>query len=222
MARRAFFEGRFNAHALALCICLVFAAAAHTGAAFATAEGEIPRRAWTHRSTLIRAAHAFWGLDAPTASFAAQVHAESRWRPGAVSNAGAQGMAQFMPGTARWIADTYPHLLGCETFNPGWSLQALVTYDRYLWERLAAANPCERMAKTLAAYNGGLGWVRRDERLARRNGLDDSLWFAGVETVNSGRKKSAKRENQAYPRTILLRLEPLYMKQGFGRGMCHE
>lgn len=186
------------------------------------AESAIPRRAWVHKSVLIRSARAFWGLEAPTATFAAQVHAESGWRADAVSPTGAQGMAQFMPATARWMAELFPHLSGCDSFNPGWALRALVTYDRHLWNRVAATDSCNRMAKTLAAYNGGLAWVRRDEALARRQGLDAGFWFGSVETVNAGRRASAKRENQAYPATILLHLEPLYMRAGFGRGICHE
>lgn len=186
------------------------------------AETSIPRQARVHKSALIRYARAFWGLEAPTATFAAQVHAESRWRADAVSPVGAQGMAQFMPSTAGWMAELFPHLSGGDPFNPGWALRALVTYDLYLWNRVAAADACNRMAKTLAAYNGGLGWVRRDEALARRQGLDADMWFGSVESVNAGRRASAKRENQAYPTTILLHLEPLYMQSGFGRGMCHE
>lgn len=204
---------------IAVCVLSVFCPGADA------AEDAVPRRAWKHRPDLMRAGHAFWGPDAPTATFAAQVHAESRWRAGALSPAGAEGMAQFMPATARWIAGQYPHLAreaGQGPYNPGWALRALVTYDRHLWDRVEADNPCDRMAKTLAAYNGGLGWVRRDEALARQRGLDDGLWFDAAETVNAGRSASAKRENRAYPRTILLRLEPLYIRAGFGGGMCHE
>lgn len=186
------------------------------------AENAIPRRAWVHKSVLIRSARALWGLEAPTATFAAQVHAESGWRADAVSPAGAQGMAQFMPATARWMTERFPHLSGGAPFNPSWALRALVTYDLYLWNRVAATDSCNRMAKALAAYNGGLGWVRRDEALARRRGLDAGVWFGGVETVNAGRRASAKRENRAYPPTILLHLEPLYIRAGFGRGICHE
>lgn len=186
------------------------------------AESAVPREAKAYRATLVRAAHAFWGLDAPVAVFAAQIHAESRWRANAVSPAGARGMAQFMPATAQWIAGVYPHLSGGDAFNPGWALQALVTYDKHLWDRVEAVDSCNRMAKTLSAYNGGLGWVRRDEMLARRLGVDGATWFGGLETVNAGRSASARRENREYPRMILLRLEPVYMRAGFGRGVCHE
>ncbi len=44
-----------------------------------------------------------WGLNAPVSVFAAQIHTESWWRNDTVSGAGAQGLAQFMPSTARWL-----------------------------------------------------------------------------------------------------------------------
>ena len=71
---------------------------------------ELPQAALKHRADLTRNARAVWGLEAPVATFASQVHQESRWRPDAVSPVGAQGIAQFMPTTADWIAKAYPAL----------------------------------------------------------------------------------------------------------------
>ena len=64
---------------------------------------DIPRAAERHRAELIRVSRAVWGLEAPVAVFAAQVHTESWWRNGTVSPAGAQGLAQFLPSTAEWL-----------------------------------------------------------------------------------------------------------------------
>ena len=50
---------------------------------------DIPRAAERHRAELIRVSRAVWGLEAPVAVFAAQVHTESWWRNGRVSSAGA-------------------------------------------------------------------------------------------------------------------------------------
>jgi hypothetical protein len=66
--------------------------------------GQIPAQANTYRAQLTREARAAWGLEAPVAFFAAQVHQESGWREDARSPVGALGLAQFMPGTAAWIA----------------------------------------------------------------------------------------------------------------------
>ncbi len=181
---------------------------------------EIPREALAHRSTLVRAARAEWGLGAPVAVMAAQVHQESRWRADAVSPVGAQGLAQFMPATARWLPEVAPQTGTPEPWNPGWALRALAAYDLWLWRRVEAADDCNRWALTLSAYNGGLGWVRRDAALARAHGLDPLRWWGQVEAVNAGRGPAAWRENRTYPRRIMLHLTPLYAAAGWGQGVC--
>jgi len=196
---------------------------------------EIPREAARYRQELTRNARLVWGIDAPVATFAAQIHQESRWRPDATSPVGAQGLAQFMPSTAEWISAAYPDLNtpGDElppagrqpagvgsAYNSAWALRALVTYDLHLWERTSSASPCEHMAKVLSGYNGGIGWVRRDERLAQAQGANPAVWFNQVERFNAGRSTAAFRENRGYPRRILLTLEPLYVAAGYGPGVC--
>ncbi|WP_051299244.1 transglycosylase SLT domain-containing protein [Marinobacterium litorale] len=180
----------------------------------------IPAAANKYRSLLVRSAHAHWGLDAPIATFAAQVHQESRWMPDAVSPVGAQGMTQFMPSTSEWIAKIYPDELGDhQPLNPGWALRALVIYDRWLFARVDAVDQCNQAAKMASAYNGGIGWVGRDERLASASGADPAKWFNAVEKYTQ-RADWARRENRLYVRLILLRWEPLYAAAGWGPGMC--
>lgn len=181
---------------------------------------EIPRAAHQYRSTLIRCARAEWGLNAPVATFAAQVHQESLWRTDARSQAGAQGLAQFMPATSAWLPEVAPHTGEPAPYNPGWALRAMVAYDLWLWQRITAVTECHRMAMTLSAYNGGLGWLNRDKRLAEASGLDPARWWDHVETVNAGRAAWAIRENRGYPRRILLTLSPVYEAAGWGRGVC--
>lgn len=181
----------------------------------------IPRDAEQYHRTLVRAAHAEWGLDAPIATLAAQVHQESAWRANARSQVGAQGLAQFMPTTSAWMAQLYPNTLGAnQPFNPGWALRALVTYDRWLSQRIQARGPCEKWAFVLSAYNGGLGWVQKDTRQASAKGADKLAWFDSVERHNAGRSAANFRENRNYPRAILLRWEPLYAAAGWGAGVC--
>lgn len=184
------------------------------------AEITIPRAAEAHRATLVRAAHASWGLDAPVSVFAAQVHTESWWRNDTVSHVGAQGLAQFMPATARWLPSVAPETGRPAPFNPGWSLRALCVYDKWLWDRTNGADAFERMAFTLSAYNGGLGWVNRDKAKARRQGVDASRWFGAVETVNAGRSAAAWQENRQYPRRILKDRQYAYIKAGWGPGIA--
>lgn len=186
------------------------------------AEITIPRAAEQHKGTLTRAARAYWGLDAPVAVFAAQVHTESWWRNDTVSHVGAQGLAQFMPATARWLPSVMPETGKPAPFNPAWSLRALCAYDRWLWERTGAWSDYERMAFTLSAYNGGHGWVLRDKAKARKLGKDDRRWFGHVENVNAGRSRAAFAENRQYPRRILQERQQVYARAGWGPGLTPE
>ncbi|WP_082754541.1 transglycosylase SLT domain-containing protein [Burkholderia savannae] len=188
---------------------------------FASATAQVPVEARAYRAELTRNARAVWGIDAPVSAFAAQIHQESRWRANAVSVVGALGMAQIMPATVEWMAGLYPAELGnAQPFNPSWSIRALLRYDRHLWDRIAANGTCDRMAMTLSAYNGGLGWVYRDQRAAASAGVDRKRWFNHVERFNSGRRPDAFRENRGYPRVILRTFEPRYIVAGFGPGAC--
>lgn len=228
----AFLEWLFTGVAFGLGVLLVAAFFLGICATFAdAAQAEtvtIPRAAYQHRDTLIRASRIVWGLDAPVSVFAAQIHTESWWKNSTVSTAGAQGLAQFMPSTAKWLPTVAPEVGKPAPFNPGWALRACVTYDKYLWDRVAAKNaqkkaltPCNRMAFALSAYNGGMGWTNRDRNLATRRGLDPDRYFGSVETVNAGRRASAKRENQRYVSFIFER-QAAYVKAGWGPGVRCE
>jgi soluble lytic murein transglycosylase-like protein len=185
-------------------------------AAQAHAADTIPAAAQQYRSVLIRAARVEGGLSAPVAVFAAQLEQESGWHPEARSWVGASGLAQFMPATARDLGRSRPDLGPANPINPGWALRALVAYDLDLRGRVRAATEGDAWAMALAAYNGGLTWVRRDAALAVRRGLDPLRWWGSVETVNAGRSAAAWRENRGYPRAILLKRQPKYLAWGPG------
>ena len=169
---------------------------------------EIPRAAYQHQRALIHNARLAWGLDAPIATFAGQIHQESRWRPDARSLY-AGGLAQFTPSTADWIGGVFPELAERQPFNPAWALRALVRYDRWLWERNPAASACDRMAFALASYNGGEGWLRREQRAAQAAGTAPDRWFGAV-ALHCLRSREACAENRAYPAVILQRHQRLY------------
>ncbi|AFJ01993.1 transglycosylase SLT domain protein [Methylophaga frappieri] len=180
-----------------------------------------PVEARQYQRLLRRSAHAYWGLDAPIATMAGQVHQESRWQPDAKSPVGAEGLAQFMPTTSDWFSTLYPDALGDnQPFHPGWALRALVLYDHWLYQRVTAADNCQRWALTLSAYNGGLGWVYRDKQLASAKGADPLVWFNSIEH-HSRRADWARRENRTYVRNILTRWELMYAAAGWGAGICH-
>lgn len=155
-----------------------------------------------------------WGIAAPAARIAAQIHVESLWQPRAASKY-AHGMAQFTPPTARWIAEKFPAQLGgFDPWDPAQAVRAMVVYDHWLVTRNPGATVCDTWAFGLAAYNGGEGWLRRDQRLAVAGGDDAARWFDHVEN-HSARAKWAWRENREYVRRILLSLEPAYHAAGW-------
>lgn len=78
----------------------------------------------------------------------ALVWQESRWRPQAVSPAGARGLAQLMPGTAR--------ALGVNADDPHANLEGGARYLRQQLDTFGGD-----LEKALAAYNAGPGRVAR-------------------------------------------------------------
>lgn len=169
-----------------------------------------PREALRYQRDLVREARAAFGLDAPIAALAAQVHQESAWRADAVSPAGAVGLTQFMPATADWIGDLYAELRPADPRNPRWSLRAQARYMRWLLERTAARNDCESYAFALASYNGGLGWTKR----RRAKAADPGRCLGAACDINPGVSASSQRENRAYPRRVLFRWQPVYRPWG--------
>ncbi|WP_328184650.1 transglycosylase SLT domain-containing protein [Marinobacter sp. OP 3.4] len=200
------------AEALLVALLLLFLCAA------ANAQG-IPGAADHYQRELTRIVQQEQGLDGLVVVYAAQIHQESGWRPGVDSPVGAQGIAQFMPATADWIADIYPDLGQAAPYSPGWAMRAMVRYDRHIMERVKPwyardVPACDLWAFTLSGYNGGPGWVSRDRRLARAAGHNPDLWWGHVEHFTN-RADWAKRENRHYPRRILRELTPRYAKAGW-------
>ncbi|MFN4113137.1 MAG: lytic transglycosylase domain-containing protein [Sphingomonadaceae bacterium] len=87
-------------------------------------------------------------FDLSPALIEALVWQESRWRENAVSHAGARGLAQLMPGTARYLG-----------VNPDDPFANLEGGARYLREQLDRFDG--DLERALAAYNAGPGRVER-------------------------------------------------------------
>lgn len=184
---------------------------------------QIPPAAHPHRAELLRSAYRTFGPDAPAATLAAQVHQESAWRSDARSHAGAQGLTQFMPLTARDMAERFAaDCAPANPYNPRWALRCR---DHYMWSLMRALRPmsggldeCARWTFALRAYNGGAGWVQRDRRAAQQAQADpDSPEH--VARFNAGRSPSNFRENVEYAPRIY-RLQPRYAS--WGRAACQE
>jgi soluble lytic murein transglycosylase-like protein len=87
-------------------------------------------------------------FDLSPALLEAVVWQESRWNENAVSPVGAQGLAQLMPGTARY--------LGVDPRDPFANLEGGARYLREQLDRFGGD-----IEKALAAYNAGPGRVER-------------------------------------------------------------
>lgn len=185
-----------------------------------SAANAVPDAAKQYRRLLVRTAHAHVGLDAPIATYAAQIHQESWWNPRAKSYMGAAGLAQFMPATAEWMGDIDKGLVGADVYSPSWALRAMVVYDAWLLARVTGATPCDEWAMVLSSYNGGLGWVYKDQALASAKGVDKRVWFNALEQVNAGRSAGNFSENRGYVRNIITRWQPHYVAAGWGQGVC--
>jgi soluble lytic murein transglycosylase-like protein len=184
----------------------------------AVLDSRIPRDAWRYQRELIGNARAVFGLNAPSAMLAGQVHQESAWRADARSPVGASGLAQFMPLTASWISGLYRSELGeNQPNNPAWALRAQSRYMRFLYDRNPRANTdCDKWLFSLSDYNGGAGW-----RMKRQAKSPDPGSYEATADINPGIHPANQRENAHYPRVIVGRWQPIYMAAGWGPGVCH-
>lgn len=184
------------------------------------AAAQIPLEAKRWQRELTHVAHQHYGLNAPISTLAALIHQESRWNSGAVSPAGAQGLAQFMPSTANWMPEIYPQLKSAAPFDPRWSIRAMVLYTAWINKRVEAVDNCEQWAFVLSSYNGGLAWVRRDQALAKNNGANPLVFFNEVENFNAGRSLANFKENRSYVHLILNKFSAEYHHSGWGLSAC--
>lgn len=113
------------------------------------------------------------GLDASW--LAAQVRAESVWMPRARSSAGARGLLQLLPGTARQVArrSGLPWTGAASLDRPGVNLTLGAAYLRQLLERFEG-----KPYLAIAAYNAGPEAVQRWR--TRRPDLDADFF---IETI---------------------------------------
>jgi len=129
----------------------------------------VPAAALTWQRTLIREAQSTIGVSAPAATLAGQLHQESGWRSDARSAVGAQGLAQFMPATAEWIAQVKPKRLSpVNPLDPRWSIMAQMEFMAVQRRRrLAPQRPARgdrrwsRPAAVVLARGGDAGQATR-------------------------------------------------------------
>lgn len=107
---------------------------------------------------------------------ASMIYQESRFLPDAQSWAGARGLMQLMPNTARRFGVN-------DITNPEENIRAGVRYIKWLDEVLRDRIPEreERVKFILASYNVGLGHILDARALARKYGEDPDQWTGGVD-----------------------------------------
>jgi membrane-bound lytic murein transglycosylase MltF len=110
---------------------------------------------------------------------AAQAYQESRLDQSLRSRAGAVGVMQLMPATARAVG--FADVTGVDD-----NVHAGVKYLRHVMDEYFAdedLDPAQRQLLALAAYNAGPTRVRQLRRKAEPAGLDPDVWFQNVEVL---------------------------------------
>jgi membrane-bound lytic murein transglycosylase F len=102
---------------------------------------------------------------------ASQAFQESRFKPAAKSWAGATGLLQLMPKTAKEFGVT-------NVLDPADNVQGAIRFLKWLqqyWaKRIVDEN--ERLKFTLASYNAGVGHVEDAQRLTKKYGGNPEVW----------------------------------------------
>ncbi len=109
---------------------------------------------------------------------AAQCFVESRFDPTVVSWAGARGVMQIMPATARALGANPDSLADIQT-SISLAVRIMSSLDRSLASRVP--DPAERQKFVIAAYNSGLAHIYDAITIARLTGRDPWRWTGNVE-----------------------------------------
>ena len=126
----------------------------------------------------------------------AQMYQESRFDPEARSWAGALGLMQVLPKTARGFGFDNLH-------SPEEGIHAGIKYLAWVRDRFEPElSVKDRMWFALAAYNVGQGHVFDARRVARQQGLNPNRWFGNVEKAIRllSKKQYARQARHGYCR----------------------
>lgn len=128
---------------------------------------------------------------------AAQGYQESQLDQSKRSDAGAIGIMQVLPSTAKDPNVNIPDITTAEN-----NVHAGVRYLRFLRETYfddSEIAPVDRVLLAFGAYNAGPGNIRKARKRALKLGLDPNVWFNNVEIAAA---KSISREPVIYVRNI--------------------
>ena len=108
---------------------------------------------------------------------ASLIYQESRFKPKAQSWAGAKGLMQMMPATAKEMGVK-------NRTNPEDNLRGGAKYLKYLYSRFDdITDSVQRIKFTMAAYNCGYYHVRDAQKLAEKKKLNTTKWDKNVEEM---------------------------------------
>ncbi len=111
----------------------------------------------------------------------AQSFQESRFNNRLVSHAGAVGLMQVLPQTAR-----EPYINIKNIYNAENNVHAGVKYLRFIKDRYyndPTISPDNQIYFSLASYNAGPTKIRKMRRLAAKHGYNPNVWFNNVEVI---------------------------------------
>ena len=135
-----------------------------------------------------------------------QMYQESRFDPKAESWAGALGLMQILPRTAKELGEK-------NLRRPENGIRAGIKYLDWLRDRFEPELAVkDRMWFVLASFNAGVGHVKDARRLAKKLGLNPNRWFNNVEKAMLllSRREHATKAQHGFVRGI----EPVnYVRQ---------
>jgi membrane-bound lytic murein transglycosylase F len=118
---------------------------------------------------------------------AALIYQESKFNPHATSHAGAIGLMQVLPATAKWLGNN-PHNLKSPELNIHTGIQYL-QWLKNKWQ-VYIQDEDELIKFTLASYNAGYGHVRDAYELAKKYELNPQKWDDNVERMLRSKSES--------------------------------
>ena len=134
---------------------------------------------------------------------------ESGMNPRAVSEVGAMGLLQLMPGTAEEMKVIYP-------FDVEDNIRGGLDYFRIQFQHFPEIpDAMERIKFSLAAYNGGRGYINKAISLAKKAGVDWQRWdvvkkYLAFPSCRVRGKAPDYRQIRGYVRQVM----ELYEKEG--------
>ncbi|MEO0271545.1 MAG: transglycosylase SLT domain-containing protein, partial [candidate division WOR-3 bacterium] len=151
-------------------------------------------------------------LDDYSDIFMGQIEQESECNEKITSFDHGMGLAQFMPGTAKWIHEKFNKELSEISFNPNpynpkWAIRAIILYDKFLLDKVECKNDWHF---ALRAYNGGLLNINKEIKLANSCDYDEVA-------MACARSKFSCKVNISYPYMVFKRSLKyiLYLKDDF-------